>query len=73
MIRWHGVVITTDSVTGLPFQRPLDCDTCRSAFARQTVDSIRLGNPEAAFWKSVGLGAGILGILAILLHDVGGD
>jgi hypothetical protein len=72
MDRWHGVQVTTDSVSGIPYHVSLKCETCRVAVARGSVDSIRVGNPEAGFWKSVGLGAGIMGILAILLHDVGG-
>ena len=69
--RWHGVQVTADSIAGIPFQRPLDCDSCRVAVSRATVDSLRLGDPEAAFWKSVGLGLG--SILAIgALACIGG-
>jgi len=72
MDRWHGVVMTTDSVSGIPYQKPLDCSTCRTALGRNDVDSIRVGNPEAAFWKSIGLGVGIFAVLGILLKDAGG-
>jgi hypothetical protein len=69
--RWHGVQVTADSIAGIPFQRPLDCDSCRVAVPRAAVDSLRLGDPEAAFWKSIGLGLG--SILAIgALACIGG-
>ena len=55
MVRWHGVIVTTDSLSGIPFQRPLDCDTCRVAVRLATIDSVRIGNPEAGFWKSAGM------------------
>ena len=55
MVRWHGVTVTTDSMSGIPFQRPLDCDSCRVAVELTTIDSVRIGSPEGAFWKSAGL------------------
>lgn len=64
MARWHGVVVTTDSISGIPFRSALACDSCRLAFPRASVDSIRVGNPEAGFLKSAGL------VLSILLTSV---
>src|SRR5216684_2885679 len=29
MWRWHAVVITADSVSGIPLSQPLKCDDCR--------------------------------------------
>jgi hypothetical protein len=55
----HGVVVAPDSVTGIPYFRPLTCDACRVAIPRAAVDSLRLGNPEAGFWKTFGLVVGI--------------
>src|SRR5512143_637733 len=63
--RWHAVVIGQDSISGIPFSRPLECDTCRAALALTDVDSIRLGNTVAGFWKSVALGLG--GLLAVCI------
>lgn len=57
--RWHAVVVTPDTVSGVPFFRPIDCDSCRASMPRSTVDSIRLGNPAAGFWKTVGLVIGV--------------
>ena len=63
MTRWHAVVVTWDSISGIPFHRPIDCDSCRTPLPRAGVDSVRLGNPVAAFWKSFGLVMG--GFLAM--------
>ena len=60
VFRWHAVVIGPDTISGLPFYRPTDCDSCRTGLTRATVDSIRLGNPVAGFWKSVALTLGAL-------------
>lgn len=55
----HAVVVTADSVTGIPYTRPVTCDSCRIGLPRAEADSIRLGNPVAGFWKSFGLVVGI--------------
>src|SRR5258708_22325130 len=54
-LRWHAVRVGADSVSGIPFQRPVACDSCRIALPRASVDSLRLGSPVAGFWKTVGL------------------
>ncbi len=53
--RWHAVRVGPDSITGIPFAQPTTCDTCRIAVPRAAVDSIRLGDPVEALWKSVAL------------------
>jgi hypothetical protein len=53
--RVHGVVVGADSISGIPFVRALECDSCRITLPRAEVDSVRLGSPVAGFWKSVGL------------------
>jgi hypothetical protein len=53
--QWHGVIVTSDSVSGIPFFRPLSCDSCRRSVPRAEVDSLRVGSPSAGFWKSLGL------------------
>jgi len=71
-MRWHAVVVTGDSVSGVPFLRPVSCDTCRVSLPRTQVDSLRLGNPVAAFWKTVGLVVGVpLGILLAVCIETG--
>jgi hypothetical protein len=57
----HGVFLTADSVSGIPFQQPLDCDSCRISIDRQQVDSLRIGNSARGFW--VGAGLVVFGLL----------
>ena len=63
--RWHAVVLTADSVSGIPYLLPPSCDSCRVALTRTAVDSVRLGHPERGFWRSVGLGLGATALLAV--------
>jgi hypothetical protein len=65
--QWHGILVTTDSVSGVPYTQSPECDSCRVALARSVVDSIRLGNPSAGFWKSVALGGAITLGAALLI------
>jgi hypothetical protein len=59
--RVHGVVVGQNSISGIPFARPLECDSCRITLPRSQVDSVRVGSPVAGFWKSVGLvSAGVM-------------
>lgn len=53
--RWHAVRVTADSVSGVSWLRPIECDSCRVAFPRAAVDSLEEGHPSAGFWKGVGL------------------
>src|SRR2546426_305611 len=41
--KWHAVVITQDSVSGIPYQMPVRCDSCRRSIPRTRVDSMKLG------------------------------
>jgi hypothetical protein len=66
-LQWHALVVATDSISGVPFARPPACDSCRVAVPRGTVDSVRLGNPAAGFWKSVGLGMGVSVAAALVI------
>ena len=56
--QWHHVRITLDSVMGIPYHLPAECDSCQLSLPRSSVDSARLGNPVAGFWKSFGLVVG---------------
>ena len=66
-LRWHALVVATDSISGVPFTSSPACDSCRVALPRGSVDSVRLGNPTAGFWKSVGLGMGISFAAALVI------
>jgi hypothetical protein len=46
--RLHGVRITADTLSGIPFMQSLDCDSCRTVLPLATVDSIKMGRSEAA-------------------------
>ncbi len=39
---WHlyGVTVLLDSITGIPTDVTLDCDSCRVGFARSQIDSV---------------------------------
>ncbi len=41
--KWHAVVITQDSVLGIPYRMSLKCDSCRRSMPRTQVDSMKLG------------------------------
>jgi hypothetical protein len=71
--RWHGLVVTADSVSGIPFLQPLRCDTCRILLERPAVDSIRFGNPVGGFWRGVGLVFGTLAVVLALIGPRGGS
>ena len=71
VLRWHAVQVTADSITGIPFVQPIDCERCRVAVPRASVDSLRVGNPVAGFWKSVGLGAAGLVALGVIICSKG--
>ena len=66
-LQWHAVVLTPDSVSGIPYHKPVDCDSCRTSISREIVDSLRLGNPTAGFWKTVGLVIGIPTLAYVVL------
>lgn len=56
VVRLHGVIVGADSVSGVPFSRPLDCDSCGVGIRRAEVDSLRTGDPMNGFWGTTALG-----------------
>ena len=72
-LRLHAIRVDHDSVSGVPFQKPADCDSCRISLPSSTVDSLRAGNPTAGFLKSVALTLGTWLTLGLLTYGVGGD
>jgi hypothetical protein len=70
-VRWHGVVIRTDSISGVPFLQRLDCDNCRRAVPLAEVDSVRVGHPTAGFWRSVGLTLGLTVAVVLVVCKFG--
>jgi hypothetical protein len=65
---WHAVTVGPDSVSGVPFHLPPDCDSCRVVIARSMVDSMRLGNQERGALRSLGFGYVAIGAGALLLY-----
>ena len=73
MRRWHGVRVTEDSISGVPFVKSSNCEACRETIARTGVDSLRLGNPVAGLWKTIGLTLGAsLALIGIWCEAEGG-
>jgi hypothetical protein len=64
MLRLHGVIVGTDTVSGVPFLEPLDCDSCRVAIGQPEIDSLRIGEPVGGFWMTAALGA-LAGLIAL--------
>jgi hypothetical protein len=63
--RWHGVIVTADSVSGVHWRQSASCDSCRVTLPRAIVDSLQLGNPAAGFWKTLGLTFGVLSVIVV--------
>jgi len=40
--KWHGVVIKSDSVSGIPYETSLHCDRCRRTMPLVLVDSMKV-------------------------------
>ena len=72
-IQLHAVRVDRDSISGVPFQKPRECDSCRVSLPSSTIDSLRAGNPTAAFLKSIGLTLGIWLTIGLLTYGAGGD
>jgi hypothetical protein len=63
----HSVVVSSDTISGVPYQDPADCDSCRVHLARNTVDSMRLGNMGKGALKSMGFAAALMAAAAVVL------
>lgn len=63
--KWHAVVITRDSVSGIPFQSSVKCDSCRQSIPRSRVDSIRLGHKPST-WENARDAGELVGLLALI-------
>lgn len=67
--KWYAVVVTPDSVSGIPFEMPLTCDSCRRSLPRSQVDSMQVAYKIAqADSKMLGEVAGAIG--AVLLIEM---
>jgi hypothetical protein len=64
----HAVMVGPDSVSGVPFHLPPECDSCRVIVARSAVDSMRLGDQQRGALRSLGFGYVALGLAALILY-----
>ena len=69
----HGVRLDSGALTGVPFTKVPTCDSCRVELALGAVDSLRVGNKERGFFRTVGLMLAIGSVWAYLFRGVGGD
>ena len=46
--KWHAVVITSDSVSGIPYGTSLKCDSCRRSIPLGVVDSMKVRHKTTA-------------------------
>jgi hypothetical protein len=63
--RWHAVVMTHDSISGIPYQQSTKCDSCRLRLPRASVDSIRAGYPTSRLNEVVGLVLITVGLIGL--------
>jgi hypothetical protein len=66
--KWHAVVVSPDSVSGIPYRMALQCDSCRRSMPRAQVDSMKVG-PYQGRGPNALEAAGIVGA-ALLLEIV---
>ena len=69
-VEWHGVSVSVDSIHGIPYHRPLSCDSCRVAIARAHVDSVRIGNKEKTLFLIVGVFVATITFAALSLSGL---
>jgi len=67
--KWHAVVITPDSVSGIPYRMALQCDSCRRSMPRAQVDSMKVGPYQGGRGPNALEVAGVVGA-ALLLEIV---
>jgi hypothetical protein len=71
----HGLRIDSIAVSGIPYHKPLSCDSCLVVIPRAEVDSLRTGDLSMGLWRSVALVGGVIivsGIVYCLPRDCRG-
>ena len=69
LVRLHAVVITKDSLSGIPWLDHTSCDTCRVRYALANITQLRTGEPGRPAWALiipflVFFGAGLLFLIS---------
>ena len=62
---WHSLVITDDSISGVPLRLAPDCAACRLTVARAAVDSVREVHTDKALFTTLGLVGGMAAVVLI--------
>jgi hypothetical protein len=55
----HAVRVSANSLSGVPFFRAPECDSCRVAIPLPEIDSLRTGNKMEGLARTVGLVMGV--------------
>ena len=63
--KWHAVVITPDSVSGIPYTMALQCDSCQRSMPRAQVDSMKVGPYQRRGLNALEV-AGVVGAALVL-------
>jgi hypothetical protein len=74
-LRLHAVTWAEDSLSGVPFQSPAKCDTCRVAIPLADVDSLKTGASAEtlSIVLLVGVPIAIITIGALIFAGYGSD
>ncbi len=65
--KWQAVVITRDSVSGIPYGTSVKCDSCRRSIPRALVDSMKLEYRTGGAKVVAGTSLRFAGLLAAAL------
>ena len=57
---YHGARVDSAGFSGVPYHRPLDCDSCRVFVPHNAIDSVRVGSLSRGLWRTTGLITGII-------------
>ena len=69
----HGVSLDGETIRGVPFTRPADCDSCRVTVPLGTVDSLRTGSLETGFARSAGAALLVMAVGLYLTRGLVGN
>jgi hypothetical protein len=73
-LQLHAVRVDSNTLSGVPFTRPPDCDSCRVALALSEIDSLRVGSPEKTGFMLAALPfVALLGLVLGLNIGMNGD
>ena len=62
----HAVQVDSSRVRGIPYHRPVNCDSCVITIPRAEVDSVRTGDLTNGLFRSVALVMGVIIIAGVV-------